>query len=365
MANIYKIGTKLGYDLANGMKPGDSITATDGSVWTKDQSGNISVQHGGQTYVGQITYQPQSTRPAVLPEGQGYNSPYSQQIQDVIKELQSASWEGWDKNNDPSYQALRKEHLREADRTLEDTLAKYAQTTGGIAGSQAIAAASQAADYRKAKLSDAIPTLHDNAYSRWLGNLQQKQNAASLMMSAEDQAHNQYYNQLTYAMNKWAQMGYADEEVASILGVAQGTPTSDQSYTDWAKAFDERKYTESQSGNDTAPGTGDPPDVQQPPTALLESDIAALKQQFPDGQIPSDIWDSMVGSGVSKVALAKAGFIRKNDGDEYIAQAASNYLTMFGEEAYNPDKLAMWIADRGFTAEEAELFKAYLYEYSR
>lgn len=241
----YKIRTKLGYDLANGMKAGDTITATDGSVWSKDASGNLTVRHGGKVYAGEITYQPETVAPVVQPTKQEYTSPYAEQLKQTIADIQGAKWEGWDKDSDPSYQALRKEHLREADRTAEDTLARYAQNTGGIAGSQAIAAASQAADYQKAKLSDAIPTLHDNAYSRYLGELQQKQNVAGLLMSAESQEQSRYYQQLSYAMNKWAQMGYADDEVASILGVAAGTPTSDQSYTDWAKAFEERQYSAS------------------------------------------------------------------------------------------------------------------------
>lgn len=241
----YKIGTKLGYDLANGMKAGDSITIKkDGSVWSKDASGKLTVSHGGKIYDGEITYQPETVAPVVKQENQ---SPYAEQLKQTIADIQGAKWEGWDKDSDPSYQALRKEYLREADRTAEDTLARYAQNTGGIAGSQAITAASQAADYQKAKLSDAIPTLHDNAYSRYLGELQQKQNAAGLMMSAESQEQSRYYQQLSYAMNKWAQMGYADGEVASILGVAQGTPTSDQSYSDWAKAFEEKQYNASRS----------------------------------------------------------------------------------------------------------------------
>ena len=251
MADIYKIGTKLGYDLANGMTTGQTITAPDNSVWTKNADGTISVQNGGKTYVGEITYKPAAVS---APE---YKSSYADQLKNTINEIQNATWSGWDKENDPSYQALRKEYLREADRTMEDTLAQYSQNTGGIAGSQAITAASQAADYQKAKLSDAIPTLHDNAYSRYLSDLQQKQNAASLLMNAESQNQSLYYQNLSYAMNKWAQLGYADADVAAILGVPEGTPTSDQSYTDWAK-----KST-------TAGGPGTEPDEEPDTEEIL------------------------------------------------------------------------------------------------
>lgn len=248
MAGIYNIGSKLGYDLVNGMKPGDSITATDGSVWTKNADGSIAVNQGGQQLVGQITYQPQPATPTMQEQvagmtgGSGYQSPYADQLNSVLAGLQGSKWEGWNKDTDPSYQAYRKEYLREADRSMEDTLGLYAQNTGGIAGSRAIAAASQAADYHKSQLNDKIPELYDNAYNRHLGEVANQQNMANILMNAESQAQSQYYNQINYALNKWAQMGYADQEVAGILGVTAGTPTSDQSYTDWATAFEREQY---------------------------------------------------------------------------------------------------------------------------
>lgn len=245
MAGIYTIGSKLGYDLANGMQVGQSITATDGSVWTKNADGTISVLQNGQQMVGNITYQPQPTKQeqiAGMTGGSGYTSPYAADLQGVLSGLQNSKWEGYEKETDPSYQAYRKEYLREADRTMEDTLGAYAQNTGGIAGSQAITAASQAADYYKAQLNDKILELDDSAYNRYLGEVAKQQNLAGILMNAESQAQSQYYNQINYALSKWSQMGYADQEVAGILGVTAGTPTSDQSYTDWATAFEETQY---------------------------------------------------------------------------------------------------------------------------
>lgn len=255
MAGIYTIGSKQGYDLAMGMKPGDKVTASDKSVWTKNADGTISVFHNGQNLTGEITYQPpEPTRQeqvAGMTGGSGYTSPYAANLQTVIAGLKDSKWEGWDKDTDPSYQAYRKEYLREADRAMEDTLGAYAQNTGGIAGSQAIAAASQAADYYKGQLNDKIPQLYENAYGRYLNQVAQDQNMAELLMNAETMNQNQYYNQINYALSKWSQMGYADQEVASILGVTAGTPTSDQSYTDWATAF-EREQFEYNAAEDAA-----------------------------------------------------------------------------------------------------------------
>ena len=245
MAGIYTIGTKLGYDLANGMKPGQSVRATDGSIWTKNQDGTISVQHGNEQLTGQITYQPTPSRQdtiAGMGGGPAYESPYASQLQQVIAGIGSSKWEGWDKDKDESYQALRKQHLREADRTQEDVLGAYAQNTGGIAGSSAITAASQAADYEKSKLNDAVPRLYENAYGRYLNDVAQQRDMAGLLMNAEQMAQSEYYNRINYAMQKWNQLGYADQEVSGILGVAPGTATSDQGYTDWKTAFEQKQY---------------------------------------------------------------------------------------------------------------------------
>lgn len=260
MAGVYTIGSKLGYDLANGMKVGQSIQATDGTVWTKNLDGTILVQQDGQTLTGQVTYQPTAEDTFTMPNNaqlqaaqrqesaaqmsgaSEYVSPYAEDLRSVIAGLQDSKWEGWDKDADPAYQAYRKEYLREADRTMQDTLGAYALNTGGIAGSSAITAASQAADYYKSQLAGAIPTLHDNAYNRYLQGVAQQQNMANLLMSADAQAQSQYYQRISYALNKWAQLGYADREVAGILGVTAGTPTSDQSYSDWNTAFNEQQY---------------------------------------------------------------------------------------------------------------------------
>ena len=173
MAGIYKIGSKLGYDLASGMKAGDSITATDGSIWTMGNDGKIQVNQNGNMLQGVVTYQPTNQQAiAAMKGGAGYSSPYNATLQQAIAGIGSSQWGGWDKDTDESYKAYRKEYLREADRTMQDVLGQYAQNTGGIAGSSAIAAASQAADYQKAQLADKIPELYDVAYGRYMQDVQ-------------------------------------------------------------------------------------------------------------------------------------------------------------------------------------------------
>ena len=117
--------------------------------------------------------------------------------------------------------AYKKAYLREADRTMEDTIAQYGTMTGGLPSTQAVAAASQAADYYKSQLGEKLADLD-------------RQNA-NLLLSAGSQAQSEYQMMISDALNRWTQLGYADDQVAQILGVAIGTPTSDQSYINWQK----------------------------------------------------------------------------------------------------------------------------------
>ena len=103
--------------------------------------------------------------------------------------------------------AYKKAYLREADRTGRDTLGQYATMTGGVPSTQAVAAASQAADYQKSKMAELMPSL--------------------------------YQQQIEAAMNRWKELGTADERVAAILGVQVGAPTADQTYQNWNQKMQE------------------------------------------------------------------------------------------------------------------------------
>ena len=46
----YVIGSQKGKDIAESMKAGETYKASDGSTWTKESDGSVSVTHNGQTY---------------------------------------------------------------------------------------------------------------------------------------------------------------------------------------------------------------------------------------------------------------------------------------------------------------------------
>lgn len=165
---------------------------------------------------GLTQYQRTNQYASYLPgssQGSGYKNPYTEELDAAIARMQDTG-------------AYKKQFLQEADRTMRDTLGQYATMTGGIPSTQAVAAASQQADYYKSQLGQQLADLD-------------RQNAG-LLLSASQNAQNEYQMMISEALDRWTRLGYADDQVAQILGVGVGTPTSDQSYLNWQQGQQEK-----------------------------------------------------------------------------------------------------------------------------
>ncbi|MBP3412411.1 MAG: hypothetical protein J6K89_04060 [Oscillospiraceae bacterium] len=201
---------------------------------------------------GLTQYQATNQYSAFLPGAQKFENPYRADLDAAIGRLQDKS-------------AYEKAYLREADRTMEDTLAQYGTMTGGLPSTQAIAAASQAADYYKSQLPEKLADLD-------------RQNA-SLLLSAGNQAQSEYQAMISQALSRWSQLGFADDHVSQILGVAPGTPTSDQSYINWQKGQQDKSDAYSMAMNLMQTGQMPSADV------LAAAGISAADaQSYLDGQ---------------------------------------------------------------------------------
>lgn len=170
-------------------------------------------------------------------------NPYKDQVDAAIAAL------------DP--EEYKKFYLSEADRTMKDTLGSYSGMTGGIPSTAAVAAASQAADYQKSQLGAKLVDL----------NAQR----ANLLMNAGGLDANNYQMNINNALNRWTMLGYADNEVAGILGVPVGTSTSDQAYTNWTKGQQGQQNAQSTIG------------------ALIEYGIMPTQEQIEASGLPYDL----------------------------------------------------------------------------
>lgn len=177
-----------------------------------------------------------------LPAQQSVN-PYQQELEKTMNGATVDYLLGGD-----AISAYKKAYLREADRTGRDTLGQYATMTGGIPSTQAVAAASQAADYQKSKLAEQLPSL--------------------------------YQQQIDAAMNRWKELGAADERVAQILGVQVGALTADQAYQNWNRKMQEDQFA-----------------WQKEQQARSDSYSLALTL-LQSGQMPSD--DLLTAAGISR-----------------------------------------------------------------
>lgn len=125
---------------------------------------------------------------------------YQQALTDV---LDKKPFE-YDPLQDPVFGAMKKTYLREGQRTAEDVLAKTAAASGGAPSTSAVTAATQAGDYYNAQLTDRIPELEQNAYARYLNDLELKQGTLDTLGADRQQSQQDHLNYLTVLQNQLA-----------------------------------------------------------------------------------------------------------------------------------------------------------------
>lgn len=109
--------------------------------------------------------------------------------QKVLDSLVNQQPFSYDPQSDPSWSSYKKAYMREGDRASANALAQASAASGGRASSYAMTAAQQAGNYYAGQLADAIPTLEQQAYSRYLGDINNRMN--SLNALANDRAFEQ------------------------------------------------------------------------------------------------------------------------------------------------------------------------------
>lgn len=109
--------------------------------------------------------------------------------QKVLDSLVNQQPFAYDLQADPSWGAYKKAYMREGDRASANALAQASAASGGRASSYAMTAAQQAGNYYAGQLADVIPTLEQQAYSRYLGDINNRVN--SLNALANDRAFEQ------------------------------------------------------------------------------------------------------------------------------------------------------------------------------
>lgn len=165
-----------------------------------------------------------------------YQNPYQKELDRMVNDYTKSSF-SYNQDTDPAAQAYRENYIQNGQLAMQDTMAQAAARTGGLASSYATQTGQQAYNSYMSDLNAQLAGLRQQAYENYLSDQALQQNRINTVASLGQQAENSYYNRINDAMNRWATLGYADDTVAGILGVAARTPTTDQSYRTWQQNF--------------------------------------------------------------------------------------------------------------------------------
>lgn len=167
--------------------------------------GNYTAGADGSQYVSDGKYAPKidetldkigSFKPFTYDSAPSYENRFQQKQQELLDAALKRDPFSWSKETDPQYSSYKKTYLREGERATADALAKASAASGGRPSSFAVNAATQAGDYYATKLSDAIPTLYQQAYERYLKDYQMKLSDLNAVNQQEQLDYAKYLDRL-------------------------------------------------------------------------------------------------------------------------------------------------------------------------
>jgi len=204
-----------------------------------------------RTQQNQTQYQTPAEGSQTTPKN--YISPYAQELESLAGELKNSNFD-YKKEEDPSWQAMRKEYLMQADRTRDDVLAKASVNTGGRANSYAVTAAGQAANELRASLSQAEQTLFDRAYDRYYTEYSRKLQELQNLQAWDQENYNRVMAEETLALER--QDAAYDDLVRLIMYTGHSPSAEELSAANmsaaeaksWAKYYADQKALASSAG---------------------------------------------------------------------------------------------------------------------
>ncbi|NCC83658.1 MAG: hypothetical protein EOM03_05970 [Clostridia bacterium] len=149
-------------------------------------------------------------------------------INGILDQMKNFGEFEYDPENDDVYSAYKKQYLREADRTIEDTLGKSAALTGGIPSTSAVTAATQAGDYQKTQLTDKIPELEQNAHGEWVDRYNMLGSTLSALQNQDDTDYARLLNQISGNTDKETTQAGVDSTAGWTMLQSGIMPSSQQ-----------------------------------------------------------------------------------------------------------------------------------------
>lgn len=170
----------------------------------------------------------------------GYKGTYTEQIGKMISSYLGRDKFNFNPNNDATYQQIRDTYLAGGKKAMQDTLGSGAMLSGGNNNSAAQVAAQQVYnDYAK-RVTDAIPTLEAQAYSRHRTELGDQLQDISLLQGLDEQEYSRHQNEVANIMSL---LNYYDNKQQNLIAKDQA---------DYSSKFNAYTYADSANRSDAA-----------------------------------------------------------------------------------------------------------------
>ena len=188
-----------------------------------------------------------------------FKTSYDSEISDLYRKLSEIKSFSYNPYEDELFKYYRQQYIREGNRAMEDILGELSASTGGVASSYAVSAASQAQEEYNKKINDIIPELYNDAYERYLDEITRQERNLGILSDLSERDYERYLDSLSQynkdrefnyksisderdeeyehrqdsistALKKWENMGYLDKDSAEVLGLLEGLHTTDYDY---------------------------------------------------------------------------------------------------------------------------------------
>ena len=178
-----------------------------------------------------------------------YQSTWSIQLNDIIKQILNRDEFSYDLNGDALYQQYKDQYTTQGKLAMMDTMGQAAAMTGGYGNSYAQTAGQQAYQAYLQQLNDVVPELYGMALDQYNQEGQDLYDQVSLMASMEDQEYGRYRDQLS---DYYTELNRLTEEARYMseteyqkalddFNIKYGAYRDDVADQQWQTQFDEAK----------------------------------------------------------------------------------------------------------------------------
>lgn len=227
-----------------------------------------------------------------------YQSPWQDQIKDLLNNITNRDKFQYDMNADPIYNQYKDMYAKQGQQAMMDTMGNAASLTGGYGSSYASTAGNQAYQAYLQQLNNVVPDLANNAYGRYRDEGNDMYNQMGLLQGMDSTDYGKhrdsigdYYTDLNYQYGKTRDMSqeeynkYVNDLNAwqSDRGYYYGKSQDEQSQQNWQTQWDYQLAQDAQAskgggGGRSSGGSGS----SSGSLSDIEAEARRLYQSDPD-----------------------------------------------------------------------------------